>query len=135
MSDANLQTTNILLTILTVACLLQLLVLIAYGIVGYQTRRQVQAELAVIRHQVDPLIDLMTAVLTDVRYATTRVNSQIDRVDRVVDGASNHLGRAAAVVGPAFWGRTWLVLAAARGLGAAIRAFRGSPSSRISGRR
>lgn len=135
MTDPNLQTTNILLAIVAVACLLQLLILIAYGIVGYQSWRHVQTELAEIRHQVDPLIDQMAAVLTDIRYATTRVNSQIDRVDRVVDGASDHLGRAAAVVGTAFGGRAWLALAAARGLRAAIGALRGSSSSRISGRR
>ena len=105
--------------------LVQLVVLIAYGVVGYKAWQRVQREIADVAHrQVGPLAEQMHLVLGDVRQATIRVHTQIDRVETVVARATGFLHHAGAAVGAGLLGRAWPVMAVARGVRAAVGAMR-----------
>lgn len=92
MTEANLNTTNILLGIMAAASVLQALVLIGLGVMAFRLYRQtLQTVRDIERRQIAPLAAQLTAlmakvdgILDDVKDATARVTRQTERVDSAI---------------------------------------------------
>ena len=92
MTDANLNTTNVLLGIMAAVSVLQALVLIGVGIMAFRLYQQtLQAIREIEQRQVAPLAAHVTAlmarvdgILGDVKDVTTRVTRQTERVDSAI---------------------------------------------------
>lgn len=92
MNAGNLDTTNLLLGIMAAVSVLEALVLIGVGFMGYrlythamQTIREVEArQVAPLVARVNVLMDRVDGILGDVKEVTTRVSDRTERVDAAI---------------------------------------------------
>jgi uncharacterized protein YoxC len=88
----NLETTNWLLGAIAAASVLQTVMLVALGIVGFRFYRQTTAALeelesrhvAPLRRQVDGVLTQVNSVLSEAQSIAARVNHQTERVDGAI---------------------------------------------------
>jgi len=89
MPDVNLDTTNLLLGIMAAVSVIQALLLVAAGIIGWklykesmQTLRDIEErQIAPLRARVETLMGTVDGILVDVKHVTTSVNVQTERVN------------------------------------------------------
>ena len=92
MNPAGLDTTNVLLGIMAAVSVIQVIVLIAAGVIGYrvykqvsQTVRELEARhVAPLAAKVDTLMAKVDGILVDVKQITERVGRQTERVDTAI---------------------------------------------------
>ena len=92
MNAGNLDTTNLLLGIMAAVSVLEALVLIGVGFMGYrlytqamQTIREVEArQVAPLVARVNVLMERVDGILGDVKEVTTRVSDRTERVDAAI---------------------------------------------------
>ena len=92
MNAGNLDTTNLLLGIMAAVSVLEAVVLIGVGYMGYrlyaqtmQTVREIEArQIAPLAARVNGLITRVDAILGDVREVTARVSNRTERVDTAI---------------------------------------------------
>jgi len=92
MNAGNLDTTNLLLGIMAAVSLLEGLLLIGAGIMGYRlytqamrTIREVEArQIAPLVARVNVLMERVDGILGDVKEVTTRVSDRTERVDAAI---------------------------------------------------
>ena len=92
MIAGNLDTTNLLLGIMAAVSVLEALVLIGVGFMGYrlytqamQTIREVEArQVAPLVARVNVLMERVDGILGDVKEVTTRVSDRTERVDAAI---------------------------------------------------
>lgn len=92
MIDGNLDTTNLLLGIMAAVSVLQALVLIGAGVLGWrlyqqtmQTVRELEErQVAPLMVKVSALMGTVDAILVDVRHITSRVGEQTERVNSAI---------------------------------------------------
>jgi len=92
MNAGNLDTTNLLLGIMAAVSLLEGLLLIGAGIMGYRlytqamrTIREVEArQVAPLVARVNVLMERIDGILGDVKEVTTRVSDRTERVDAAI---------------------------------------------------
>jgi hypothetical protein len=92
MNGGNLDTTNLLLGIMAAVSLLEGLLLIGAGIMGYRlytqamrTIREVEArQIAPLVARVNVLMERVDGILGDVKEVTTRVSDRTERVDAAI---------------------------------------------------
>ena len=92
MIAGNLDTTNVLLGIMAAVSVLEALVLIGVGFMGYrlytqamQTIREVEArQVAPLVARVNVLMERVDGILGDVKEVTTRVSDRTERVDAAI---------------------------------------------------
>lgn len=106
MTEANLNTTNILLGIMAAASVLQALVLIGLGVMAFRLYRQtLQTVRDIERRQIAPLAAQVTAlmakvdgILHDVKDVTARVTRQTERVDSAIHQTMHRVDETAGRV-------------------------------------
>ena len=96
MQSIDLSTTNLLLGILAAVSVLQALVLIGAGIMGYRMYTQVMSTVQDLetRHVV-PLVARVNEIMADVKGVTERVNHQTERVDMALRGTIDRVDETA----------------------------------------
>jgi hypothetical protein len=121
MPEANLDTTNLLLGIMAAVSVLEALLLVGAGVMGFKLYRQTmdavrdieQRQVAPLRARVETLMGTVDGILVDVKRVTTTVGAQTERVnsalsttidrvdetaDRVKHSVSYRVGRVLGVV-------------------------------------
>jgi hypothetical protein len=92
----NLETTNILLGIMAAVSVLEALLLIAAGIMGYRLYNNLMATIRELdERRVAPLTAKVNTILDDVKELTLRVNEQAERVDHAVRGTIERVDETA----------------------------------------
>lgn len=92
MTEANLNTTNMLLGIMAAVSVLQALVLIGVGVLAFRLYRQAlqtireieQRQIAPLAAHVNALMARVDGILGDVKDVTGRVTRQTERVDSAI---------------------------------------------------
>jgi hypothetical protein len=128
MTTIDLGTTNLLLGILAAVSVLEMVALVAAGIMGYRlytnamtTIRELEA-----RH-VSPIVGRVNAILTDVKGVTERVNSQTERADAALHRTIDRVDETAERV-------KWTVRSKAEILVGVVRDVRGAIEQFLAGR-
>jgi len=110
MNAGNLDTTNLLLGIMAGVCVLEAVVLIGIGVMGYRlytkamtTVRQVEArQIGPLVARANALIARMEGILVDVKDVTGRVSDRTERVDNAIrtttSSVSSGVGRVLTLV-------------------------------------
>ena len=128
MAEGNLNTTNLLLGVLAAASVLQVLMLIAVGVMAYKAYSRAMRVVAdVERRHVVPLMGRVNAVmssvdsvLADVRGITARVGAQTERVDSALRTTMDRVDETAGRVKESVASRVNRVLGLIYGLRAAV---------------
>jgi DNA repair ATPase RecN len=92
MAAGNLDTTNVLLGIMAAVSVLEALLLIGLGVMGYRLYSQAmrtirdieQRQVAPLMMKVDALVAKVDGILADVKDVTSRVTHQTERVDSAI---------------------------------------------------
>lgn len=92
MIAGNLDTTNLLLAVMAAVSILEALLLVALGIMGYRLYKQTlqtvreleQRQIAPLVANVNTLMAKVDGILTDVKDITARVTRQTERVDSAI---------------------------------------------------
>jgi hypothetical protein len=144
MPAVNLDTTNLLLGIMAAVSVLQALLLIGAGIVGYRLyaqamqairdleQRQVAPLMAKVNVLVDKgtrLTDRVDGILADLREVTTRVTRQSERVDSAITGTMDRVDETAARVRTSVFSQVGRVFALANGIKSAMNGIFNSRSA------
>lgn len=83
----NLETTNVILTVMAVVSVLEALLLIGMSIGGFLIYRRVMQTVNDLEaRQIAPLREKVNAILADVKAVTSRVSTQTERVDHAISG-------------------------------------------------
>ena len=106
MTDANLNTTNILLGIMAAVSVLQAVVLIGVGVMAFrlyhQTLRTIreieQRQVAPLAAHVTALMARIDGILGDVKDVTARVTRQTERVDSAIHHTMHRVDETAGRV-------------------------------------
>ena len=115
---ANLDTTNTWLAILTVAVVIQTLLMLGAAIAGFVAIRRTTETVERLEHQyLSPLTSKVHAVTDDVQEVITRVR----RADDAVRAQIGRLDGLAHVAGHAIGARVWPVVGLSRAVLAAVR--------------
>lgn len=124
----DLGTTNLLLGILAAVSVLEALVLIGAGVMGYRIYRQVMTLVEQLEEKhVAPVMQKVNGIVGDVQGITAQVRAETERVDRAIHGAIDRVDETADRVKSRVSDR-------AKGLVAAIRSVRDVIESALSGR-
>jgi len=93
---ANLDTTNVLLGIMTAVSVLEALLLIGLGVGGFMVYRRVMQVVSDLEtRQIAPLRAQVDAILLDVKSVTARVSQQTERVDHAISGTIHRVDETA----------------------------------------
>jgi hypothetical protein len=131
MVEGSLDTTNILLGIMAAVSVLQALVLIAAGIMGFRMYGEAMRRLREIEErQVDPLMQRVNAILGDVKSVTARVNQETERIDHAVRDTMGRVDETAERVRTNVRYKVNNVIGVARGLRAIIEEWLGGRTRR-----
>jgi hypothetical protein len=119
--EAQLGTTNLLLGIMAAVSLLQALLLIGAGIVGWTLYQRVTALMADLeqRHVV-PVMSTVNAILDDVRGVTSTVKEETNRVDYALRSTIHRVDDTADRVRSNVRAKTSRVVGFVRGVRVAI---------------
>ena len=118
MMTGNLDTTNLFLGIMAVVSVLQALLLIAAGVMGWrlytramQTVRDIEdRQVAPLVARVNVLMTKVDGILADVKGITARVEHQTERVDTAIHQTIDRVGETAGRVRSSVAGRVNSVL-------------------------
>jgi hypothetical protein len=139
MVEGSLDTTNLLLGIMAAVSVLEALLLIGAGIMGYRMYSEVMTRLRELeQRQLDPLMLKVNAILADVKSVTTRVSAQTERVDHAMRDTIDRVDETAERVRSSVRYKMNNIVGVARGLRAIIEEWLGSgagrrPSARAQG--
>ena len=129
MVEGSLHTTNILLGIMAAVSVLEALLLIGAGIMGYRMYSEVMTRLREIeQRQVDPLMQRVHAILGDVKSVTARVSQETERLDHAVRDTMDRVDETAERVKANVRYKMSNVVGVARGLRAMIEEWLGGGS-------
>jgi methyl-accepting chemotaxis protein len=103
MNAGNLDTTNLLLGIMAAVSVVEAILLIALGVMGYrlygQTMRTVreieQRQIAPLVARANSLMTRVDAILGDLRDVTARVSTRTERVDSAIQQTINRVDETA----------------------------------------
>lgn len=119
--EAQLGTTNLLLGIMAAVSLLQALLLIGAGIVGWTLYQRVTALLADVEERhVAPVMSTVNAILDDVRGVTSTVKEETERVDYALRSTIHRVDDTAGRVRSNVRAKTSRVVGFVRGVRVAI---------------
>jgi len=94
-----LETTNVLLGVMAAVSVLQALVLIGAGIVGFRLYRKVTATLEELdEKRVRPLTARVDSILTQVHQLGERINRRAERIDTAIDETAAKVDQTATRV-------------------------------------
>jgi hypothetical protein len=131
MVEGSLHTTNILLGIMAAVSVLQALVLIGAGVMGYRMYSEAMKRLRELEErQVEPLMQRVNAILGDVKTVTARVSSETERIDHAVRDTIDRVDETAERVRSNVRYRVNNVIGVARGLRAMIEEWLGGGTRR-----
>jgi hypothetical protein len=120
----DLSTTNVLLGIMAAVSVLEALVVIGIGVVGFMAYRQVMTLLQGLEsRQVAPAIARVNSILDDVKGVTTKVKEETERVDEAIHTTIGRIDDTADRVRTTVRGKTNRVIAVIRGARVAIDTF------------
>jgi hypothetical protein len=128
MPAANLDTTNLLLGIMAAVSVLEALLLIAVGVMGWKLYRQVmqtvldieQRQVAPLRAKVETLMGTVDGILVDVKRVTTSVGAQTERVNSAISTTIDRVDETADRVKHSVSYRVGRVLGVVQGARAAV---------------
>lgn len=124
----DLGTTNLWLTVIAIASIVQLLLVIVGGIAAYRIYRQSVRQIVEFQQQeLGPMMRRLSVVLDDASDVLERVKSADDGVRRALDRTSATVQRVAWAAGS----RMWPVVGVIRGVRAAIARLAGDRRSRL----
>ena len=138
MTAGNLDTTNLLLGIMAAVSVLEALVLIVAGVMGYrlyaramQTVQELEVrQVAPLVAKVNAMMEKMDGILVDVKEVTARVTRQTERVDSAIQGTMERVDETASRVRTSVASRVGRVLALVHGARCAMdRIFNGRRAS------
>jgi len=106
MIEGNLNTTNILLGVMAAVSVLQALVLIGMGVLGYRLYRQTlraihdieQRQIVPLAARISALLDTVDGMLADAKHVTTRVTQQTERVGALIQQTLHSVDQTAGRV-------------------------------------
>lgn len=129
MVQGSLDTTNVLLGIMAAASVLQALVLIGAGIMGYRLySRAMQTVREIEERQVAPLMARVNGILDDVKGVTWRVNDQAARVDHAIRDTIDRVDEAADRAKLNLRAKVRRLLGLVRGIRAGVETFFAGPT-------
>lgn len=128
MIQGNLDTTNLLLGIMAAVSVLQALVLIGAGIMGWKLYRQVmqtvrdleERQVAPLVARVDTLMTTVDGILADVKTITSRVGQQTERVNSAISSTMDRVDETADRVKTSVAHRVHRVVGLVNGVRAAL---------------
>lgn len=130
-------TTLVFLGVIAVATLVMALVQVGAIIMLARLARRMEQLSGQIQQEIGPLTDRLRLVADNMQHASSLAAAQVERVDRLLSGATKRAEETMAVVQGAIVGpmREGLaVVAAAKAVVAAFRSFRGSDGRRAASR-
>lgn len=120
----DLGTTNLLLGILAAVSVIELLAIVAAGILGYRVYARVMDLLhGLEERQVTPVVARVNAILDDVKDVTARVHDETERVDQAIRGTIGRVDETADRVRVSVKSRANRVVGLARGIRVAVETF------------
>jgi hypothetical protein len=128
MPEANLDTTNLLLGIMAVVSVLEALLLVAVGVMGWKLYRQTmqavleieQRQVAPLRAKVETLMGTVDGILVDVKRVTATVGAQTERVNSAISTTIDRVDETADRVKHSVAYRVGRVLGVVQGTRAAV---------------
>jgi len=136
--QAELSTTNLLLSIMAVVSVLEALVVIGVGVAGWMVYRQVMELInGLEQRHIAPLRVRVDAILDDVKGVTEKVKEETDRVDYAIRATMDRVDDTADRVRANVRDKTSRVVGLVRGLRAAIEGIlhsRHQPPASAAGR-
>jgi hypothetical protein len=118
---ANLDTTNLLLGIMAAVSVLEVLLLIGFGVGGFILyRRVMQLVNDLETRQIAPLRAQVDAILLDVKSVTARVSQQTERVDHAISGTIHRVDETADRVKGSLRDKVYQAVGVVRGIRAVI---------------
>lgn len=127
MVEGNLDTTNLLLGIMAAVSVLEALVLVVAGVMGFRLYRQTMAtireieerQVAPLTAKVHTLMGTVDGILVDVKGITSRVNQQSQRVNSAISNTMDRVDETADRVKTSLAYRVQRVAGLVQGLRAA----------------
>lgn len=124
---------DVFLGLIALATVVMAVVQIGLIVVAMRLAKRIDAVSAQVQRELGPLAERLSRVADNLQRASSLAAVQVERLDRMVAGASRRADETmslvqGAVVGPIREGLA--VIAALRGIVAAVRSFRGHGSSR-----
>jgi two-component sensor histidine kinase len=121
------------LGLIAVATVVMAVVQVSLIIMAIRLARRVDVISSQVQRELGPLVERLTRVADNLQHASGLAGVQVERLDRLFAGASRRADDTmslvhGAVVGPIREGLA--VVAAVRGIVAALRSFRGTRESR-----
>lgn len=141
MVEGNLNTTNLLLGIMAAVSVLQAVVLVAVGVMGYKAyaaamlkiKEIEERQIAPLTARVHALMTTVDGVLADVKGITSKVGAQTDRVDTAIRSTIDRVDETADRVRTSVASRIGRVMSVAHGVRSAVESLfsngHGRPSS------
>jgi hypothetical protein len=124
MVTGNLDTTNLLLGIMAAVSVLEALVLIGAGFMGYRVYSSVMQTIKDLeQRQVAPLTAKVEGILADVQGITARVRQETERVDEALRDTMDRMDETAELVRSRVRSKTGQVVGIVRGIRTVIEAF------------
>jgi hypothetical protein len=128
MPEANLDTTNLLLGIMAAVSVLEALLLVAAGVMGWKLYRQTmqtvleieERQIAPLRARVETLMGRVDGILGDVKRVTTSVGAQTERVNSAISTTIDRVDETADRVRHSVSYRVGRVLGVVQGARAAV---------------
>ena len=128
MTPAQLETTNLWLTVIAIASIVQMLLFAIAGAVIYLAYRRATRQIeAFQRLHLQPVVEKLNTVLDETREVLDRVKTADDTVRRVIDRTADTVQRVAW----AARSRMWPVLGLFRGVRAAVAQLSGQSQTRL----
>jgi hypothetical protein len=131
MVEGNLDTTNLLLGIMAAVSVLEMLLLVVAGVVGFRFYRQTMAtireieerQVAPLTARVHTLMSTVDGILVDVKGITSRVNQQSERVNSAITSTIDRVDETADRVKSSLAFRVQRIASLVQGLRAAAGTF------------
>jgi hypothetical protein len=128
MPEANLDTTNLLLGIMATVSVLEALLLVGAGVMGWKLYRQAmqalrdleERQVAPLRARVETLMGTVDGILVDVKRVTTSVGAQTERVNSAISTTIDRVDETADRVKHSVSYRVGRVLGVVQGARAAV---------------
>jgi hypothetical protein len=121
---ADLQTTNIILTVMAVVSVLEALAIIGIGVAGFMAYRRVMTMVNELENrQVAPAMARVNAILDDVKGVTTKLREETERVDQAINTTIDRIDDTADRVRTNVRVKTSRIVGAVRGVRVALEAL------------
>ena len=121
MNAGNLDTTNLLLGIMAAVSVLEALVVVGIGVVGFLAYRKVMVLIEGIEaRQVAPAMARVNAILDDVKAVSTKVKEETERVDQAIHSTMGRIDDTADRVRSNVRAKTSRIVGFVRGLRVAL---------------